>query len=122
MTRFAMNLYRARTSPPTHPPGGGSSCAIFRQSGVRGGGGIGGARVRSVSDSSSRWYTRSVPVPLPCDTRASRVFPQKKKKNSNIIATNRNNTPVAISAQYTNNCFFFLYILCYIILSVLCRI
>lgn len=96
--------------PPTHPPRvGGSSCAIFRQSGVRGGGGIGGARVRSVSDSSSRWYTRSVPVQLPCDTRASRVFP-KKKKNSNIIATNRNNTPVVIfvrPAQYTNNCFFF---------------
>lgn len=25
--------------------------------------------------SSSRWYTRSVPVQLPCDTRASRVSP-----------------------------------------------
>lgn len=40
-------------------------------------------------------------------THALRVF--SPKKNSNIIATNRNNTSVVIFVQYTNNCFFFIY-------------
>lgn len=72
MTRFAMNLYRARTSPP------GGHRARYLDSLASSAVGVLAARACGlVSVSSSRWYTRSVPVQLPYDTRASRVFPQK---------------------------------------------
>jgi len=92
MTRFAMNLYRSRTSPP-----GGSSCAIFRQTGVLGGGGIGGARVRS----RVRLVVQSVvhavcagPTPL----RRARLacFPSKKLIISPRIQSRRGITYPAI--------------------------
>lgn len=72
MTRFAMNLYCARTSPP------GGHRARYLDSLASSVVGVLAARACGlVSVSSSRWYTRSVPVQLPYDTRASRVFPQK---------------------------------------------
>lgn len=72
MTRFAMNLYRARTSPP------GGHRARYLDSLASSVVGVLAARACGlVSVSSSRWYTRSVPVQLPYDTRATRVFPQK---------------------------------------------